>query len=270
MSRVVPVYSILSLLLMGVIGGVYATNSLLAGNGPKSSSPDFTISTSPLSLSIAAGSQGTYVIALSSLNGFAGSVNVTAILSPAAAGAAITTVPNSVSLLTGSGTVEITIAALDSLAIGTYLLNITAINRQLSHSVTASLIVSGPKEFSLVESESSVTMPAGSSSVNTSIKITSLNGFSGNVTLFVDVAHGGGAGPKASLNVNRVTLASGQSQSAVLSLSAPNNPKNQTYTVTILATSGPLTQSVSVNVTFQENATFKQTPQQSSTPKSKP
>ena len=254
---------------MGVIGGVYATSSLLAGNASKLSNPDFTISTSPLSLSLPQGSQGTYVTTLSSLNSFAGSVNVTAILSPAAPGATITLVPNSVSLLTGSGTVKITIATLDSLAIGTYSLNITAINRQLSHAVTVSLIMTGPKDFSLDASESSATIPAGSS-MSTTIKITSLNGFSGNVTLLADVTHGEGAAPKASLNVNKVTLAPGESQSAVLSLSAPNNPKNQTYTVTVLATSGPLTQSVPINITLQQNTTFNQTPQQSSTPKSKP
>ena len=262
MSRVVLVFLSLSLLSIGVFGGVYATSNLLTGNVSKVNNPDFTISTSPLSLSIARGSQGTYAIALSSLNGFAGSVNVTAILSPNVPGATIAVQPNSVSLLTGSGSVEITVTTLDSLPIGTYLLNITAVNRQLSHSVTASLVVSGAKDFSLDARESSVTMSAGSFS-NTTVTITSINGFSGNVTLLAKLSHGGGVGPKASLSVNIVTLGPSESKSVVLSLSAPNNPKGQTYTVTILAISGPLTQTVPINVTVLDSTSLKQTPHSS-------
>ena len=264
MSRVVLVYLSLSLLFIGVFGGVYATSTLLPGSASKPNNPDFTITTSPLSLSLARGSQGAYEATLLSLNGFAGSVNVTAILSPDVPGATIVVLPNSVSLLTGSGSVEITVTTLDSLPIGTYLLNITAINRQLSHSVTASLVVGAAKDFSLEARESSVTMSAGSFS-NTTITLTSLNGFSGNVTLLAKPTHGGGAGPKASLNVTTVTLRPGESQSAVLSLSAPNNPKGQTYTVTIIAISGPLTRTVPINVTVQAGTILKQTTQHSPT-----
>lgn len=264
MSRIVLVCLSLSLLFIGVFGGVYATSTLLTGSVSKLNNPDFTMSASPLSLSIARGSQGTYAIALSSLNGFAGSVNVTAILSPDVPGATIVIAPNSVSLLTGSGSIVITVTTLDSLLMGTYTLNITAVNRQLSHSVTASLVVGGAKDFSLEARESSITMPARSMS-NTTLTLTSINGFSGNVTLLAKLSHGGGAGPKASLSVNTVTLGPGESQSAVLSLSAPNNPKGQTYTVTILAISGPLTQTVPINVTLQDTTSLKQTPQHSST-----
>lgn len=261
LSRALLVCSVLVPLLLGVVGGVYATSTMFAANPPRPS-PDFAIAASPSSQTIAQGSQGTYLIDLSSLNDFAGSVNITANPSPATPGATIEIIPNSISLLTGSAIAQMTITVPSSVVKGTYLLNITATNRQLSHSVLASMIVSAPKDFAVDASASSVKMSPSAPSIST-ITLTSVNGFSGNVTLVAVVSHGTAAGPvpKATLSNSTVTLMSGESQTAVLSLSLQNNPRSQAYTITVIATSGSLSHSIPIAATVPSSVALKQTPQ---------
>lgn len=260
MSRTLLVSSVLVPLLLGVVGGVYATSTMFAASPPKPN-PDFAIVTSPSSQAIAQGSQGTYLIDLSSLNDFAGSVNITTSLFPAAPGAAIEVIPSSISLLTGSAIAQMTVTVLNSVVRGTYTLNVTATDRQLSHSALATLIVTAPKNFAVEASTSSVEMSPGAQSSST-ITLTSINGFSGNITLVAVVSHGAGAGPgpKATLSTNTVTLAPNETQSAVLSLSLQNNPRSQTYTVTVIAMSGSLSHSIPITATVSSSVALKQTP----------
>lgn len=261
MSRTLLVSSVLVPLLLGVVGGVYATSTMFEAR-PPAPNPDFAIATSPSSLSIPQGSQGTYLIDLSSLNDFAGSVNITASLSPSVPGATIEIIPNSISLITGSAVAQMMVTVLSSVSKGTYLLNITATNRQLSHSVSASMIVSAPKDFAVDARASSVATSPGAPSTST-ITLTSVNGFSGNLTLVAVVTHGAGVGPapKATLSNNTVTLAPGETQSVVLSLSLQNNPRSQTYTVTVIAMSGSLSHSILITATVPSGIALKQTPQ---------
>ena len=247
-DRMVLASLIVFLVFLGVVGGVYANATLFAATASTPKAPDFFIATDPLSQTVAERSQGTYMIGLSSQNGFSGSVNVTASLSPAAPSATITILPDSISLLTGSGNVSMTITISDTVAIGTYLLNITAASRALSHSMMASLIVTSPKDFELTSSTSSETISAGSSS-NTTITVTSLNGYAGNVTLAAYVSQGHDNGPKPTLNIDTMTLTPGESQTTVLSLSTSNGNKAQSYTVTVLAISGSVSHSVTISVT---------------------
>lgn len=261
LSRTVLVCFILMPLLLGVVGGVYATRTMFAANPPQPN-PDFAIATSPSSQTIAQGSHGTYLIDLSSLNDFAGSVNITASLSPTAPGATIEIIPNSISLLTGSAIAQMTVTVLSSVVKGTYQVNITATNRQLSHSVLASMIVSAPKDFAVDARASSMAMSPGAPSSST-ITLTSVNGFSGNVTLVALVTHGTevGPAPKATLSNNTVTLAPGEPQSAVLSLTLQNNPRSQSYTVTVIAMSGSTSHSILITATVPSSIALKQTPQ---------
>jgi hypothetical protein len=97
-----------------------------------STTPDFFISASPGSLTLAAGSTGTSTITVTSLNGFSGTVSLTT-NSPAGISASVS--PTTVS---GSGTATLTIAANSN---GTYTIQITGTSGSLSHTTSVFIVV---------------------------------------------------------------------------------------------------------------------------------
>src|SRR3989442_1670000 len=91
---------------------------------PSSPSPDFSLSASPTSLSVTAGSSATSTITLTSLNSFAGIVTVSSTGSPA--GLTLSLNPSSVSLSSGgTGTTTLTISTQSSTPAGSYSVTVT-------------------------------------------------------------------------------------------------------------------------------------------------
>lgn len=145
--------------------------------------PDFLISANPPSINILQGSNATTVITVSSVVGFQGSVNLTAskefgaffarpILSVIANGS------NSTQLLL---VVPRTTQATDYPTV-----TITAANRTTSHSIFIDVNVKTYSNFLLSITPTSLRIHAGNSA-NTTIILASQNGFSGNVSLVVQV-----------------------------------------------------------------------------------
>ena len=111
LSKPLPAWSLLIMLLFGASIGFYASTifSEVSGIG-QSTSPDFTLATNPASITTPQGSLTSVTVTLTSLNSFAGSVNLNYTLSPAIANATIALNPSSVSLLTGAGTSTLTVS----------------------------------------------------------------------------------------------------------------------------------------------------------------
>ena len=207
-----------------------------------SQSANFSISATPSSQSVTAGSGTSYTSTLTALNGFSGSVALSSSGLPT--GATATFNPTSVS---GSGTSTVSISTLSTTPAGTYTVTITGTSGSLQNSTTVTLNVTG---FSISATPSSQSVTAGSGTSYTAT-ITALNGFSGSVALSVS---GLPTGVTASFNPTSVT---GFGTSTVNISTFSSTPAGM-YTVTLTGTSGSLQQSttVTLNVTgFSISAT---------------
>jgi subtilase family serine protease len=100
-------------------------------------SPDFSISASPSSLSIRSGSSGTSTITVTALNGFTGTVTLSA---TAPTGLTASLSPTSIST-SGKSTLTITVAS--TTRTGTYTITVTGKSGTLSHTATVRVAVRG-------------------------------------------------------------------------------------------------------------------------------
>src|SRR6266705_1152437 len=105
--------------------------------------PDFSIATSPTTMTISAGSSGTSTVALTGLNGFTGGLDLTATVE---SGGLISLSPSSASLNPttvilssgGTGTSTLTVSTSLLTTPGTYTVTVTATSGTLSHSARQS------------------------------------------------------------------------------------------------------------------------------------
>jgi hypothetical protein len=97
---------------------------------------DFSLSASPASRMVTAGSSTSYTVTVSAINGFSGSVALS--VSGLGSGASGSFSPASI---TGSGTSTLTITSTAAAATGTFALTITGVSGTLSHTTNASLQV---------------------------------------------------------------------------------------------------------------------------------
>ena len=208
-----------------------------------SPSPDFTISASPNSLSIPAGSTSTSTITLTSLNNFQGTITLSATGSPA--GLNLTLNPSTVSpSYRGTGTSTLSVGSSNP---GNYTVTITGTSGSLSHQTTVTVSIGTAKtgDFSITASPSSMTLSTGSSARCT-ISLQSLNGFTGTITLSATVS------PTSDLSFyfssSSVTLTSGGQGTSTLNVRASYRTPIGTYTITVTGTSGSISHSVTVTV----------------------
>jgi hypothetical protein len=253
LRRSLPAWSLLMLLLLGVGVGFYASTifSEVAGIGGPTT-PDFTIGTNPVSMTAPQGSLAAITVSLTSLNSFAGSVNLNYSLSPGITNVTIALNPGSVSLLTGSGSSTLTVSVPASAPLSTYTIVIDGASGRLSHNVTSILRVVPPPspDFSITPSPSSMNVTRGSATSAT-LTLTSLGGFAGQVNLTTSISPSNGSSPTLTLNPNRVTLLSGGTGNAVLTANTTGATSLGTYTILVLGVSGTLANSGSITLTVQ-------------------
>ena len=103
-------------------------------------SPDFSISASPASLSIRTGSHGTSTITVTALNGFTGTVTLSA---TAPTGLTASLSPTSISISGSSGQSTLTITVANTSRTGTYSVTVTGTSGSLTHTVTIKVTVRG-------------------------------------------------------------------------------------------------------------------------------
>jgi len=185
--------------------------------------PDFSLSASPTLVAISQGTSGTSTIAVNPLNGFTGTVALTASGLPTGVTASFSTAH--VLTLSASSTAAATTTPVP--------ITITGTSGTLSHTTTVSLSVSAvaAPDFSLSASPASLSIADGSSGTST-ITITPANGFTGTVAL---TASGLPTGVTASF-----------STAHVLTLSASSTAAAGTSTVTVTGTSGSLTHTTTI------------------------
>ncbi|HEY6943661.1 MAG TPA: S53 family peptidase, partial [Candidatus Acidoferrum sp.] len=225
------------------IGTVNAAN--LVNNWPSSSTqPSFTLSASPGSLAIVQGASGSTTIAIDTLNGFSGSVNLTVSGLPSGVTATFSVNPATSSSL-------LTLSASGTAAVGAANVTVTGSSGSLTSTTTVSLTVNPQGNFTLSASPSSLTIVQGASGTST-ITITPQSGFNGSVSLS---ASGLPAGVTASFNPSS-TASTNTASTSTLTLAASSTATTGTVTVTVTGSSSNLSSSTTISLTVNPPPNF--------------
>ena len=208
----------------GTSGSLSHTTTVALTVSAATAQPDFSLSASPSIVAISEGTSGTSTITVNPLNGFTGTVALTASGLPTGVTASFSTAH------------VLTLSASSTATAGTSTVTVTGTSGSLTHTTTITLSVSAvaAPDFNLSASPASLSIAQGSSGTST-ITIAPQNGFSGTVAL---TASGAPTGVTASL-----------STAHVLTLAASSTAATGTSTVTITGTSGSLTHTTTVALT---------------------
>ena len=200
---------------------------------PTSATPDFSIGATGSQM-VTVGGTGNYTATLTALNGFSGTIALSATGLPTGTTAGFN--PASVN---GSGTSAVTLSTTSSTPTGTYTVTLTGTSGALIHSTNLTLIVNAAPNFSISATGSQTVTVGGTG--NYTATLTALNGFTGTIALS---ATGLPTGTTAGFNPTSVN---GAGTSAV-TLSTTSSTPTGTYTVTLTGTSGALVHSTSLTL----------------------
>lgn len=199
--------------------------------------PDFSLSATPSSQTVAPGASTSYTVTVTPSGGFTGTVTFG--VSGLPAGAAANFNPTSVA---GSGSSTMSVTTSGTTPTGTYTLTITGTGGVLQHSTTVTLVVLNP-DFSISASPSSKTIRRGNSGSYT-VTVTPSAGFNGTVTFSVT---GLPSGATASFNPTSVV----GSGSSTMTVTVGSATAKGTYALTITGASSTLQHSASVSLTVR-------------------
>src|SRR5262249_1027350 len=200
-----------------------------------SAPPAFSLSATPSSQTVTAGSSASYTVTVTASNGFNGTVNLS--VSGLPSGATATFNPASIS---GSGSSTLAISTSCSTPAGTYTLTIAGTIGSLSHSARVTLVVNAAaNDFTIAASPALSTGTAGGGTSYT-VNVGSGGCFTGTVNLGVTGLPSGATG---SFNPTSI---SGGSGSSALTVSTSSATPTGAFTLTITGTSGGLTHSTTV------------------------
>jgi uncharacterized membrane protein len=212
--------------------------------------PDFVLQANPFTLQVAAGRSAQSTITITGFNGFNGTIALSTFgFSPP--GVNVTLSRSSVTLLGGSDSVTLTVSASPGVVSQSFFVNVQGTGGGLSRSTSVYVTITSP-DFTLTSSPTFLTVPRGSSS-NSTLIITSLNGFSGNVSLTASLVV---SGLNASLtSVFSVTfspkivfVASGSSATSTVSIVVPSSTVPGFYGVVVRAASGAIVRTSFIQV----------------------
>ncbi|HEV3040815.1 MAG TPA: hypothetical protein VHA33_23820 [Candidatus Angelobacter sp.] len=199
--------------------------------------PDFSVSASPSSVSVVQGSTGTSTVTVTPLNGFTGTVSLSASGLPAG----VTATLNPASTTGGNST--LTFTASNTATLGTVTVTVTGTSGTLTHSTTISLTITSnapAPNFTISVLPTSLSVTRGTSGHYT-VTITGQNGFSGTVSLSVT-----GLGSRVTATFNPTTITG--SGTSTLTVTVNRRATTGTRTLTITGTSGSLTHSTTASL----------------------
>ena len=220
-------------------------------NPPSPPAPDFSLSAAPGSRTITQGSSTSYTVTVGALNGFTGTVNLSASGLPANATASFNP-----ATVTGAGSSTLTVNTAANTPAGSPTLTITGTSGVLTRTATAGLVVNAAPtpDFTVSATPASRSVTQGNATSYT-VTIGALNGFAGTVNLAI-----GGVPSNATASFSPATV-TGSGSTTLDVLTTANTPTGSS-TLTITATSGALTRSttVSLGVTAAPDFTIAASP----------
>jgi subtilase family serine protease len=211
--------------------GSPAGQTLLNALGPAHTGKNFSLTPSPGTINVTPGNTGTSTITLDSLNGFAATVNLAVTVLGQPAGVTPSLNPTS---LTGSGASTLSVATTGSTPGGSFPIVVTGAAFGLTQTAYLTLALPG---FSLSAPANMFLNQGGTA--NGVITVNAVNGFSGSVAFSLS---GVPKGVKASFNPGSAT------GSTRLVLSASSKAALGFATVTVIGTSGNLTQTANITL----------------------
>jgi uncharacterized membrane protein len=220
----------------GTIGNVTLQAATLAGGVP---SPDFSVSATPPSQSAAAGGSAAYTVTTTALNGFNGSIGLSATGLPSG----VTAVFNP-AMITGSGSGTLTLTAAPGTMPGSYPVTITATAGSLTHTTSVTLNVTGGADFSISATPSSRPATPGSS-VGYTVSVTALNGFAGTVSFGVTGLPAGGTATFTPTTVSGTG-------STTMTITTPAGATAGNYLLTVAGTNGALSHTANVTLAVSD------------------
>ena len=198
--------------------------------------PDFTLTATPGTQSVAAGGSTSFTATATAQNGFTGSIGFSVTGLPAGAVGDF-----SPATVTDSGTTMLNIAT-NGAAPGTYSLTINASGNSINHTAGVTLTITPPPDFTLSATPGTQTVIAGAVTSFT-VTATAQNGFAGTIGFSVTGLPAG-----AMDGFSPATLAGGGS--STLTITTGSGAAPGIYPLTITATSGTLTHTASGSLTI--------------------
>lgn len=226
------------LTITGTSGSIVHTTSatLVVTSAPQ---PDFSLSATPSSRSVVAGTGTTYSTTVAALNGYSGTVSFSVSGLPTGASGSF-----SPATVTGTGSSTLTVSTSSTTPAGTYPLTITATDGTLTHVASVSLVVtSQTADFTVTATPSTQSIARGSATTY-SVTIGAINGFTGAVSFSVTGL------PSHATGSFSPTTVSGAG-STTLTITTSKNTSVGTFPVTIRATSGSLSHTAGVSLTVR-------------------
>jgi hypothetical protein len=247
--------------IRGIAGSLMHTTTLVI------QITDFSVSANPTLITSPVGTNATSIIMVSSLNGYHGTVNVTAAvqsqtttggsgglggrprleMSPPASAPDPIVSPNSLVIIAGgNGQYTVTIILPSGALAGNYTIIVTGTDGLLFHSTQLTIAVS---DFSLSSPTSTVAISPGSNSTIT-LNLQSLNGFQALLNISTTINP---AGPVTSVNPSTIFLSS--TSSSILTITVPSNIPAGNYTLTVQAGTGTLSHTILITIQVRTGQT---------------
>jgi kumamolisin len=207
--------------------------------------PTFTISASPTSLSVAAGSSGTSTITTAVLNGFDSAIALSASGQPT--GVTVSFNPTSIAA-PGSGTSTMTLAVASTTTPGTYTITVSGTGGGVSQTTTVTLTVTAAAsaDFTISASPTAITVTAGGSGTST-ITTAALNGFDSAIALSAK-----GFPSTITVTFNPTSIAAPGSGTSTMTIAVSSSMGSGSGTITITGTGGGKTHTTTVRLTVNK------------------
>jgi uncharacterized membrane protein len=202
--------------------------------------PNFTISASPTSLSVAQGSPGTSTITTTVSGGFSNPISLSATGAPT--GTTVSFNPSTIPA-PGSGTSTMTITVGTNTPVGTYPITVTGNGGGIQQSTTVTLTVTAPPNFTISASPTSLTIAPGNLGTST-ITTTVSGGFSSPISLSAT-----GAPTGTTVSFNPSTIPAPGAGSSTMTITVGSSTPVGTYPITVTGNGGGIQRSTTVTLT---------------------
>ena len=211
----------------------------LAGGG--SSSPSFSLSASPGSVSVAQGGNGSSTITSTVSGGFNGAVALTASGQPT--GVTVTFTPSTIAA-PGSGTSSMAMAVAATTVAGTYTITVKGTSGSTTATTAVSLTVTGTTpSFTVSASPTTLSVVRGSSGTST-ITTTIAGGFNSAITLTAS-----GQGNQQTVTFTPSSIAAPGAGTSTMKVTVGSRASVGNHTITITAKGGGITHTTTVTLT---------------------
>jgi subtilase family serine protease len=216
---------------------------LIAALTGAGSTPAFTVSASPTSVSVLRGNSGTSTITISVSGGFDSAIALSALGQPT--GVTVSFSPASIAK-PGSGSSSMTMTVASTAATGTYTITIKGSGGGVTQTATVSLTVTAPTgAFTISASPTSETIDQGASG-SVVVTTTVSGGFDSAIALSATGEETG-----VTVSFNPTSIAAPGSGTSTMSLAVSKTAAAATHTITIKGTGGGITHTTTFTLKVQ-------------------